>query len=284
MNGRVYDPLLGKFLSGDPLIQDPTNGQSYNRYSYVLNNPTNLTDPTGFESVIIGGHPYQWVRSFQLSEFKDAFADFWRTLVRTKPASAALVLNNAGKATRVISVVRVVSIVGVVYEVVSSGELGDGTLPTDPNDLGALMATAALAQKVFSNTVTPNGLEPEHDDRNKDDKERKVKKKSNCDGHHICTDKNKISTKNGGPWTPRFQQMFDKAGMKLNDSENIVKVLDHAGPHPEAYHDYVYSFLRGRTADLTGQEYATALRQGLRELGTELRTPGSPLNKLVTKP
>jgi RHS repeat-associated protein len=48
MNGRIYDPLLGKFLSADPLIQDPMNGQSYNRYSYVLNNPTNLTDPTGF--------------------------------------------------------------------------------------------------------------------------------------------------------------------------------------------------------------------------------------------
>lgn len=50
MNGRIYDPLLGKFLSADPLIQDPMNGQSYNRYSYVLNNPTNLTDPTGFAS------------------------------------------------------------------------------------------------------------------------------------------------------------------------------------------------------------------------------------------
>lgn len=50
MNGRVYDPLLGKFLSADPLIQDPANGQGYNRYSYVLNNPTNLTDPTGFYS------------------------------------------------------------------------------------------------------------------------------------------------------------------------------------------------------------------------------------------
>ncbi|MFS2002660.1 RHS repeat-associated core domain-containing protein [Duganella sp. CT11-25] len=48
MNGRVYDPLIGRFLSGDPLVQDPTNGQNYNRYSYVYNNPTNLTDPTGF--------------------------------------------------------------------------------------------------------------------------------------------------------------------------------------------------------------------------------------------
>ncbi|MBC3809238.1 hypothetical protein H8K52_18010 [Undibacterium seohonense] len=48
MNGRVYDPLIGKFVSADPILQDPMNGQSYNRYAYVLNNPTNLTDPTGF--------------------------------------------------------------------------------------------------------------------------------------------------------------------------------------------------------------------------------------------
>jgi len=50
MNGRVYDPFTGKFLSGDPHLQDPVDGQSYNRYSYVLNNPANLTDPTGFDS------------------------------------------------------------------------------------------------------------------------------------------------------------------------------------------------------------------------------------------
>jgi RHS repeat-associated protein len=48
MNGRIYEPFVGRFMSGDPLIQDPVNGQNYNRYSYVLNNPTNLTDPTGF--------------------------------------------------------------------------------------------------------------------------------------------------------------------------------------------------------------------------------------------
>jgi RHS repeat-associated protein len=48
MNGRVYDPLVARFMSADPLIQDPTHSQSYNRYTYVWNNPTNLTDPTGF--------------------------------------------------------------------------------------------------------------------------------------------------------------------------------------------------------------------------------------------
>jgi hypothetical protein len=48
LNGRVYDPFIARFISADPEIQDPTHSQSYNRYTYVWNNPTNLTDPTGF--------------------------------------------------------------------------------------------------------------------------------------------------------------------------------------------------------------------------------------------
>jgi RHS repeat-associated protein len=48
MNGRVYDPDLGRFLSPDPTVQFVANLQSYNRYSYVLNNPLSFTDPTGF--------------------------------------------------------------------------------------------------------------------------------------------------------------------------------------------------------------------------------------------
>ena len=48
MNGRIYDPMLGRFLSADPYIQSPSNLQNYNRYSYVLNNPVSFTDPSGF--------------------------------------------------------------------------------------------------------------------------------------------------------------------------------------------------------------------------------------------
>lgn len=48
MNGRVYEPTIARFTSADPIIQDPEHSQSYNRYTYVRNNPTNLTDPTGF--------------------------------------------------------------------------------------------------------------------------------------------------------------------------------------------------------------------------------------------
>lgn len=48
MNGRVYDPTIGRFLSADPNIQAPENIQSLNRYSYVMNNPLSYTDPSGF--------------------------------------------------------------------------------------------------------------------------------------------------------------------------------------------------------------------------------------------
>jgi RHS repeat-associated protein len=46
--GRVEDVFTGRFLSADPYIPDPTDPQSYNRYSYTVNNPLTYTDPTGF--------------------------------------------------------------------------------------------------------------------------------------------------------------------------------------------------------------------------------------------
>ena len=54
-NGRVYDPTLGRFLSPDNYVQAPDNSQSFNRYSYCLNNPLKYTDPSGeFWNLIIG--------------------------------------------------------------------------------------------------------------------------------------------------------------------------------------------------------------------------------------
>ena len=51
MNGRLYDPLTGRFLSADPIVQELDNLQNLNRYSYVLNNPLTLTDPSGFSFI-----------------------------------------------------------------------------------------------------------------------------------------------------------------------------------------------------------------------------------------
>ncbi len=56
MNGRVYDPNLGRFLSVDPVFAFPTNTQSLNPYSYVLNNPLSVTDPTGYSPCVVDEH------------------------------------------------------------------------------------------------------------------------------------------------------------------------------------------------------------------------------------
>ncbi len=47
MNGRIYDPALGRFLSPDNYVQMPDNTQSFNRYAYCINNPLKYTDPDG---------------------------------------------------------------------------------------------------------------------------------------------------------------------------------------------------------------------------------------------
>ena len=47
MNGRVYDPRTGRFLSPDPVVENPAFSQSWHSYSYVANSPLSLADPTG---------------------------------------------------------------------------------------------------------------------------------------------------------------------------------------------------------------------------------------------
>ena len=47
MNGRMYDPLLARFLSPDDYVQMPMSPQGFNRYSYCMNNPMRYTDPSG---------------------------------------------------------------------------------------------------------------------------------------------------------------------------------------------------------------------------------------------
>ena len=55
MQGRMYDPRAGRFLSPDPYVTSPYDGQSLNRYSYVNNDPLNWVDPSGFEEQGGGG-------------------------------------------------------------------------------------------------------------------------------------------------------------------------------------------------------------------------------------
>lgn len=98
--------------------------------------------------------------------------------------------------------------------------------------------------------------------------------------HHVMTNKNRVSTARGGPWTPRFEDMAKRAGMTLDDAANKV-VPGHRGPHPEAYHKEVFNRLSYATEGLSGDAYSAAFRAELTAIRTEASTLGSTLNQLL---
>jgi RHS repeat-associated protein len=75
MNGRIYDPLLGRFLSADLIVQSPGNLQAYNRYSYCFNNPLTFTDPSGFETISDYEERAKKLREEQRTKLRAAYAE-----------------------------------------------------------------------------------------------------------------------------------------------------------------------------------------------------------------
>ena len=74
MNGRLYDPVLGRVLSPDNYVQNAYGTQDYNRYSYAHNNPLVYTDPDGNNPLIgalIGGLSYTLGVAFSKGGFKN---------------------------------------------------------------------------------------------------------------------------------------------------------------------------------------------------------------------
>jgi hypothetical protein len=106
---------------------------------------------------------------------------------------------------------------------------------------------------------------------------------SRVEKHHIATVGNKKSALRGGPWTPRFDKLFARAGMRLEDAENIVPIRGHKGPHPQQYHEIVYRHLDRALGDCrTIVVCRERLVPALDDLARKIATPGTELNRLVT--
>src|SRR4029077_1841366 len=102
---RYQSPVQGRFTSVDPMMGSAgvTGPQSWNRYSYVSNNPINSTDPTGMMAAdaslgygeVSGMFAGPWDLSNNVSHFggpqdiADAAADFGQRLQNTLDAKAA---------------------------------------------------------------------------------------------------------------------------------------------------------------------------------------------------
>jgi hypothetical protein len=101
--------------------------------------------------------------------------------------------------------------------------------------------------------------------------------------HHIATVANKKSALRGGPWTPLFERLFARAGMRLKDLENIVPLQGHKGPHPQRYHQMIYERVVAALGNCRSiAECRTRLLPTLDDLARELATPGTELNQLIT--
>ncbi|RKH02781.1 AHH domain-containing protein [Corallococcus carmarthensis] len=102
--------------------------------------------------------------------------------------------------------------------------------------------------------------------------------------HHICTNKNATSAATGGPWTPICEEIFEKAGMSLEDVANKVRLKGHEGPHTEAYHREVVGRLQDAVSLCKTPETCRAeLLKELAKIANELLTPGSKLRSQIVK-
>ena len=156
-------------------------------------------------------------------------------------------------------------------------------------------AISGLCSEVLKSTFEAGQTLAESTEASSNTKKGSIKRKpaaistpgdpnNDCQRHHICTDKNSISERSGGPWTPRFQKLFDNAGMRMGAEENQVLMEAHYGPHPETYHQIVYDRLNGAVQGYApgSAEYAAAFRNELAIIKEELSQPGSFLYRLVT--
>ncbi len=75
MNARLYDPVIGRFFSPDPQVQNPFSTQGFNRYSYCGNNPIMYIDEDGEFAL--------WLAMFKV-KFDKSFYNHHDDLVKTK--------------------------------------------------------------------------------------------------------------------------------------------------------------------------------------------------------
>ena len=148
MNGRIYDPLLGRFLSADTFVQDAGDLQAYNRYSYVRNNPSSLNDPSGhfWSAVITAG--FAAYDTYQYATGKISGGEYAKNMALNGAALVADVAtlgNGGGLAVRAANIaIRTAKVIDKANDVYETAQ----------GVVAAVEATSELASKVVEGNAT----------------------------------------------------------------------------------------------------------------------------------
>ncbi|MCU7843179.1 MAG: RHS domain-containing protein [Candidatus Thiodiazotropha sp. (ex Monitilora ramsayi)] len=108
---RYYDPVIGRFISPDPVGFTETSIHSFNRYTYSNNNPYKYVDPDGNFAITAGILLYAAFKAWDVYDAYDAVTD---PNVSTGAATFAVVaaLDPSGLSGKAKKVKRVGSIFG----------------------------------------------------------------------------------------------------------------------------------------------------------------------------
>jgi RHS repeat-associated protein len=147
MNGRVYDPLIGRFLSADPIIQTISMSQAINPYSYVMNIPLALIDPSG----------YSWL-SHLVSSVGNLFKQAAHSATFRFILSIAIVVALPYMAPGLFQGFAGQVLLGAIQQGIASGNLrgaGNGAISTAlSNEVGVPIKVSPLSSKHASATST----------------------------------------------------------------------------------------------------------------------------------
>ena len=247
---RFYDPALGRFLQPDPLVPEPGNPQALNRYAYVYHNPLRSIDGDGHLPVVpllVAGA----ILALKVVDYGWTAYEAWHSLRVMNDPHASPEARAEAAANLALT---------AAFEAGEPEELLPISLPLDD-----------LARVGLIGGVKRVGKEAGEEAAERAGKEVAGESTQRLIRHHIATNKNWIRDPQ---WSRKFQELFAQGGMTLEDVANIMELPAelHKGPHPQAYHQWVFERLQGAIAGLDDpMKIRARLEAELRAIAEELK-------------
>jgi RHS repeat-associated protein len=145
LNGRVYDPLVARMMSADPMVDDPMNGQTWNRYSYVGNNPLTFTDPSGY--CFLGCGSWSNLGKMQLgTTFRQN--PMLGSIVEIAAAGICGMMTAGGCIPQVVAVLASATVAGITSGRLGKDVLRPGSQPPQPSPHSRWSAWSQAACRV----------------------------------------------------------------------------------------------------------------------------------------